>query len=153
MLPVATEPSTTRDSLREEIPVWIAAPEAFRDAAELDLYRSWLSDEERARADRYLDAADRHLFLIAHALLRSTLSRYGDRRPEEWRFATGEHGRPGIADEMAGTGRVGFSLSHTRGLVACLVSEEIDCGVDVEGIGRVADPHALARRYFSPRER
>lgn len=152
MLPIPAEPSPTHDDLRKQLHVWIARPEDFRDEAELARYRSWLSDDERARADRYLDAADRHLFLIAHALLRSTLSRYSDCPPEAWRFATGEHGRPGIADQPAGTERVGFSLSHTRGMVACLVSKDIDCGVDVEGIGRVGDPRALAKRYFSPGE-
>jgi len=152
MLPVPAEPSPTRDELREQLHVWIARPEDFRDEAELSHYRSWLSDDERARADRYLDAADRHLFLVAHALLRSTLSRYSDCPPQGWRFATAEHGRPGMVNQVAGPGRVGFSLSHTRGMVACLVSEEIDCGVDVEGIGRVGDPRALAKRYFSQGE-
>lgn len=152
MLPFPAEPSPTCDDLRDELHVWIARPEDFRDDSELARYRSWLSDDERVRADRYLDAADRHLFLIAHALLRSTLSRYSDCPPEAWRFAAGEHGRPGIVDQLGGAGRVGFSLSHTTGMAACVVSDDVDCGVDVERIGRVSDPRALARRYFSPNE-
>ena len=153
MLPANPDPSPGFESLRGQAHVWFARPEDFRNEVELARYRTWLSDEERARADRYLSADDRHLFLVAHALLRSTLSRYGRRRPEEWQFTTGEHGRPELIGESVAATRPGFSLSHTHGLVACLVSDEVDCGVDVEGRGRVADPRGLAARYFSRAER
>lgn len=152
MLPSGTEPSPSRDGLRDQLHVWIARPENFRDETSLARYRGWLSDEERSRADRYLGADDRHLFLVAHALLRSTLSRYGDRRPQEWRFTTGQHGRPGIGAGQAAAMRLGFSLSHVHGMVACVVGDGIECGVDVEPLGRVTDPRALARRYFHPGE-
>lgn len=131
--------------------MWTARPDDFRDGAALARYRSWLGDDEIARADRYLRKEDGYLFLIAHALLRFALSHYADVAPEGWRFTTGEHGRPRIAAD-AGLPRLGFSLSHTPGLVACVVSDEIDCGIDVEGLGRVADPRGLARRYFSKAE-
>ncbi|MFN2428004.1 MAG: 4'-phosphopantetheinyl transferase superfamily protein [Candidatus Binatia bacterium] len=147
MQPVVPEAPLTRESLRDQLHVWIARPENFRSDAALARYRSWLSDEELARADRYMVAGDRHLFLIAHALLRSTLSRYDARAPGQWQFTAADNGRPAIA--KAGPARIGFNLSHTPGLVACIVSDEIDCGVDVEGLGRVSDPRGLARRYFS----
>lgn len=145
MIRLGTSPAPTRANLADEIHVWTARPEEFRSEAALTRYRGWLSDEERVRADRYLRADDRHLFLIAHALLRYALTQYGDEPPGAWQFTTQEYGRP----QLASAPRLGFSLSHTPGLVACVVSDELDCGVDVEGLGRVADPRGLARRYFS----
>jgi len=153
MLPSGPEPSPTRDNLRDQLHVWIAKPERFRDEAALARYRSWLSADECARADRYMAADDRHLFLVAHALLRATLSLYGDLRPEQWQFTSDEQGRPEIAAPQTGETRLRFSLSHTPGLVACAVSERGECGIDVEGIGRVSDPRGLAARYFHRRER
>lgn len=153
MIPVGD--SLQDADLQGRVHVWIARTEAFRSDATLAGTRAWLDDEERARADRYLREEDRHLFLVAHALRRSVLSVYADVAPGEWRFAIGEHGRPRIVantSAAAAAAGLGVSLSHTSGLVACLVSEEIDSGVDVEASGRVADPRALAARYFSTLE-
>jgi 4'-phosphopantetheinyl transferase len=91
------------------------------------------------------------LFIVAHALLRTALSRCAAARPEEWRFSTAAHGRPEI-DTPPTRPRLRFNLSHTRGLVACAVTLERDVGIDVEHIGRWADTVALARRYFSSPE-
>lgn len=154
MIPAGVSPQDA--DLEGRVHVWIARPEAFRDETTLARIRAWLDDEERARADRYLREEDRRLFLIAHALRRSVLSRYADVAPGEWRFASGEHGRPRIVADTpasaAAAAGLGFSLSHTPGLVACLVSDEPDSGVDVEASHRVENPRALASRYFSTRE-
>jgi 4'-phosphopantetheinyl transferase len=147
---VSSVPRLGQD-LRGQLHVWLARPEDFGDDRVLARFRSWLSEDERARADRYRNSEDRRLFLVAHALLRRALSQHDDVPPEGWIFANDEHGRPHVSGgDPART--FGFSLSHTSGLAACLVSDEIDCGVDVEAVGRVADPRALARRYFSATE-
>jgi 4'-phosphopantetheinyl transferase len=110
-----------------------------------------LSSEETARYRRYLRKQDRNLFLVAHALLRHTLSRYADTAPAAWRFETGEHGRPEIVGPLAEVG-LRFNISHSPGLVAVLISDGVDAGVDVELPGRVADPAAVARSVFSAAE-
>jgi 4'-phosphopantetheinyl transferase len=114
------------------VDIWLlAAPE---DAPEGGVGRAaaWLDDEERARMERYRDAADRSRYLFAHALVRATLSRYApETAPPAWRFRLGAHGRPEIA-AGAGTPPLRFNLSHTEGLVACAVALGRDVGVDVE---------------------
>ncbi len=112
----------------------------------------WLSADERARHDRFVFARDRRDFAAAHALLRRTLSAHGPHAPHEWRFDTGEHGKPALPPSLAGDPPLVFNLSHTHGLVACVVSRGGDAGIDVETIDRVVSTRAIARRYFSPPE-
>jgi 4'-phosphopantetheinyl transferase len=44
-----------------------------------------------------------------------------------------------------------FNLSHTDGLVACAVSNELELGIDVEPVNRKA-PLELAKEHFAPAE-
>lgn len=140
-----------RQDLRGRLHVWLARTSEFEHDDALAGCRSLLSLEERARADRYRRSEDRRLFMVAHALLRHALSHHDDVAPEEWNFADDEHGRPHLAGRGAAR-PLAFSLSHTPGLAACLVSDEPECGVDVEAVGRVSEPRVLARRYFSVAE-
>ena len=129
--------------------LWVARPERFTDPAELARYRAMLTDDERAKTDRFRFARDRHTCLITRALVRTTLSRYGDVPPGRWRFCTNDHGRPYVSTPAS---PVRFNLSHTNGLIVCLVSRDRDVGVDVEHLERVSRWVDLADRYFAPRE-
>ena len=129
--------------------VWLADPgQVPEPAARAAAHR--LSDDERERWQRLRRAPDRHLFLVAHLLVRTALSRHADVPPESWAFRATEQGRPEIRSPE-GTG-LRFSLSHTDGLAACLVCREWACGVDVEPAGARRDPMRIARRYFTPGE-
>jgi 4'-phosphopantetheinyl transferase len=108
-----------------------------------------LSDDERVRLRRFRFERDRRTYLVAHALVRNTLSRYADVPPEAWQFRAGSHGRPEIS---APATQLRFSLSHTAGLAACAVILERDIGVDVENRSRPAAAE-VAERFFSERER
>ena len=129
--------------------LWWARPERFTDPAELAGYRAMLTDDERDKTDRFRFARDRHTCLITRALVRTTLSRYQDVPPERWRFRTNDHGRPNVS---APASPVRFNLSHTDGLIVCLVSRDRDVGVDVEHLERASRWVDLADRYFAPRE-
>src|SRR5450631_177028 len=112
---------------------------------------SLLSDEERARHERFRVDRDRREFAVAHALLRTTLSELGDRAPDAWRFASGPHGKPMLAPD-ASTPPLSFNISHAHGLVACVVAAGADVGLDVERVTRPTDWRSIATRYFSPAE-
>jgi 4'-phosphopantetheinyl transferase len=109
-----------------------------------------LSADERERAARFVFERDRDLYTCAHGFLRLTLARYlgGDAR--DLRFA----GAPGERPELdtAGPPPLRFNLSHTHGLVGCVVARTAACGVDVERRGRV-DPHELLDTVLAPGER
>jgi 4'-phosphopantetheinyl transferase len=135
-----------------EAHVWLARPDEIRDPALLDRYRAILDAGELERHGRGRSEAIRRLFLVSHALVRTSLARYADISPESFEFSEGEHGRPEISSPDLHP-RLRFNLSHTQGLAACIVAREIDCGVDVERVGRVKDLGGMARRVFSETER
>lgn len=116
-------------------------------------FRSLLSADERVRADRFRFDRDREAYEAAHALVRLALSRRQPSvAPEDWTFAATPRGRPEIAGGEADC-RLRFNLSHTHGLVACVVSRELDCGIDVEHIGRDLRLEDLEDPVLAPPER
>ena len=135
----------------DDVHVWHVDPALASDVALLRHYEALMSPDERARHARFVFPADRHVYLVARALVRTTLSQYADVEPHAWTFRAGRYGRP----EVAGPGGVPplrFSLSHTAGLVALAVALQVDVGIDVEGISARASGLDIARRYFASSE-
>jgi 4'-phosphopantetheinyl transferase len=115
-------------------------------------YYALLCDAERARYARFVLERDRDAFLLAHALLRMTLSRHATVSPEQWRFRALDQGRPEIAEPNT-VPRLRFNLSHTAQLVACVVTAERDVGIDVECVRDGRFVERVANRCFSRLER
>ena len=134
-----------------DVHLWIAFPDDIRDPDLSAAYGNMMTEEERRRQQRFLREPHRHLALVARALVRTTLSRYADVAPEQWRFSFNRHGRPEVAFP-GGSPRLRFNLSHTRGIVVCAVTAERDIGVDVEDALRSHVRVQLAERYFSTAE-
>jgi 4'-phosphopantetheinyl transferase len=114
-------------------------------------YETLLSTEERARWLRFIPADSRLQFLVARALLRTTLSRFDATPPAAWVFRMNAWGRPEIATD-AGAHRLRFNLSHATGLVACIVASGREVGVDTEETARGGSLLDIADRYFAPAE-
>jgi 4'-phosphopantetheinyl transferase len=88
-----------------------------------------LTEEERARLERLRGEGARRRFLGGRLLARHALSARSGRPPHAWRFRPGPWGRPEPEPPCEG---LRFNLSHTEGLIACVVTCGRDCGVDVE---------------------
>lgn len=112
---------------------------------------SLLSSDERDRYRRFAFDEDRHTFLLAHGLLRTSLSSCATAPPERWRFSASDQGRPEIAEPLP-VPRLRFNLSHTKGLVACAVTTERDIGVDVEYVRDSPLTERVATRHFAQLE-
>jgi 4'-phosphopantetheinyl transferase len=138
--------------LGEAVHVWLCRVDTVPDPDMLARCAQLLDAVETRRWQRYRFDKDRHLFLVGHALLRSTLSRYADVDPARWRFRLQEFGRPEVAGPQTNLD-LRFNLSHTRGLAVVLVTLGTDCGVDVEPADRSVDIESLARRNFADSER
>jgi 4'-phosphopantetheinyl transferase len=136
--------STAATLPAEEAHVWLTAA-GGRAARRPD----WLDSDERARWLRFVRAADRDLFLVAHTHLRATLSRYTGTTADALRFVKRPDGRP----ELAAASSLRFNLSHTAGLAACVVTSGASCGIDVEREGRVEDWAAVGSILLHPDER
>jgi 4'-phosphopantetheinyl transferase len=120
------------------------------DAAAIAAAAAVLSDEERAQFNRFHFARDARDYAAAHALLRRTLSHDDPRPPDCWRFDKDANGKPFLIDR--GACRASFSLSHTHGMVACAITQDVDVGVDVECVDRNVDATEIASRFFAPAE-
>jgi 4'-phosphopantetheinyl transferase len=125
-----------------------ATPAEVRDPLRRARLLAALSAEEMTRLGRLQSQAKRDLFLVAHGLLRQSLSIHCRVAPEAVRFRVGPHGRP----EITPLSDLRFSLSHTRGLAACAVAVGAEIGIDIEDTSRQRSAR-LADRFFSARER
>lgn len=149
-------PSHGSPATREALPtgschVWFTLTDAVSLSRNARRYEALLSEHEKERHRRFYYARDRNLYLVAHALVRTVLSRYEPIAPGQWRFVTVKRGRPEI-DPQLPHHHLRFNLSHTRGLVACAVCREVDVGVDVETTDRRVSVLKLAESVFSSQE-
>lgn len=140
------------DALKREIHIWMIEPEAASSAEQLAAYRELLSADERDRRRRYLFENSRRQFLVGHALLRTTLSRYVDRDPRAWTFVPGPHGRPELLD-ASGVPPLRFNLSHTNGLIVVAIGLGGELGVDVEDVRRATRAPEFAAEFLAEPER
>ncbi len=144
-------PAASRAALEREAHLWLARPDTVLEPDLLGSWRALLAPEERAQYERFRVDRARRLFLTGRALARTTLSLYADVDPRAWRFAFGPHGRPEIS-APTGIPPLSFNLSHTEGLVACLVTLGDEAGVDVESLRREVRKRRLAEHSFAPSE-
>ena len=139
------------EDLNREVHVWYCNPRVIQDESKLMAYESVLSDQEVERYQRYYFDKDRHSYLVSHALLRHSLSRYVDVPASAWRFTKKEHGKPELILQ-AGMPAINFNLTHTDGLTACVVALDRACGIDAENINRKNRLQAVANRMFADEE-
>jgi 4'-phosphopantetheinyl transferase len=112
----------------------------------------WLSDDERARAARFVKDSDRWRFIEAHALLRFVLGHHLDTGPSSIEFVLSPHGKPRQSCPASARG-VAFNLSHTVGMiVVALAGDGQRVGIDVEKCGPSVDALEIASSHFSPQE-
>ncbi|PSR19678.1 4-phosphopantetheinyl transferase [filamentous cyanobacterium CCP3] len=135
----------------EEVYLWFSLTAHCQEPELIKTYTSWLDDQEHMRYQQFRFPRHRHEYLVAHALLRNCLSRYGDRQPWAWRFSINAYGRPEIQVEE-GAPPLRFNLAHTEGLVACAVTRSADIGVDVERTTRKGDLVAIAASSLTSHE-
>jgi 4'-phosphopantetheinyl transferase len=128
--------------------VWFARPGAVPDA-ELTRRLCLLDEAELVRYRRFHFDLHRREFLVTHALLRLTLSRYRPTEPAAWRFAAGAHGKPTLTPPCG----LSFNVSNHPTLVVCAVAAGADIGIDVEPLTRGLALLELAPAVFSAPER
>jgi 4'-phosphopantetheinyl transferase len=134
----------------ERIDVYLVSPESVTDDAILSELAMVLDEGELTRWRKFVFAADRHNFLVSHALVRFALSRHASVPPAAWSFTSNRLGRPEIASALVADG-LRFNLSHTAGLIAVAVGRERDIGIDVENVTREL-PIEAAALILSPAE-
>ncbi len=129
--------------------LWWVHPESMpADSAALAL----LNDEERHQYQRYIPPAKRHEYLVTRVMVRTVLGAALDVAPQGLEFTRNEWGRPALVHTPR-SAPVHFNVSHTDGLVLCLVGGAYEIGVDTELFSRAPKLLELAPRVFAPQER
>ena len=103
---------------------------------------SALSREERARHAGFVFAENGAEFLLAHAMKRIVIGRYTGVPPRDLAFVADQNGKPGLAAQF-GMGRIGFSLSHSGGVVVVAIAATTRVGVDVESTRRTVSAQSI----------
>ena len=126
--------------------VWLADLDA---AAAVEGAAGVLSEDEQARAQRFVFDQHRRRFVAARAWLRQRLGERLGRPAATLRFEYGPVGKPALA----GGERLRFNLSHSDRYALLAMAEGVDVGVDIERVRALSDMDALAERVFSASER
>ncbi|MCI0385818.1 4'-phosphopantetheinyl transferase superfamily protein [Streptomyces sp. CNQ085] len=129
--------------------LWLLAEESV-DAEVARYAAGLLSADERRRLERLRPPAGRRRFLGARLLCRTVLGELLGQPPAALRFVRGALGRPELDPGPHG---VRFSVSHTSGLIGCLVSREGPCGLDVERAEVSGPALRYGQRWLAPAER
>jgi phosphopantetheinyl transferase len=116
-----------------------------------------LDDDERATYLAIDHHADRRCYAAARGLLRIELSFHLALAPQDWQYVPRPGHPAGIRTPLGRIDRLRFSLSHTRGLVACAVADPhagpfATVGIDVEWVRGLPHMTKLAQRHFAPPE-
>ncbi len=114
--------------------------------------RSWLSEDERGRAARFIRQQDQLRFVLAHGGLRAVLSRYLGIGPYMIEMYRSEAGKPSLRSELAGQPAITFNMSHAHGRALIAVSKGQEIGVDLEAIRPDVEVVNLSERYFTSSE-
>jgi 4'-phosphopantetheinyl transferase len=135
------------------VDVWVLATAGLVRDGTLPRLQRVLSPAERDRLPAFRVEADRVAYAAGHGLVRYALSsRAPGVVPEAWTFRTGPRGRPEVDGPGPHRG-LRFNLSHTRGTVACVVTDGVACGIDVERRAGAADVELLADGVLTAAER
>lgn len=107
-----------------------------------------LSDEERARLERFHFPLHRHRYAAAHGQLRLILSTYLPIPPADLLFAAADYGKPYLLNG----GELCFNLSHAGDWLAVGVVRGRAIGVDIEQIRPDLATPEIALNYFAAAE-
>jgi 4'-phosphopantetheinyl transferase len=133
---------------QDSLNLWCAFPDDLLNEEAAESCVRLLSDDERARWQRFRFDEHRREYLATHALARIALSHHHPMAPDAWRFSSNEFGKPAIDPECD----LRFNLSNSLGLVVCLIGEGTEVGVDVEPRTRAGSIAEVGPRMFSQKE-
>lgn len=129
--------------------LWRVDPRELADETVRERCLSLLSPTERARHDRLAVAARRFELAAAHALVRLALAAVTGAPAHEWKVRRDSMGRPLVEGPVDG---MRVSVTHTPGLVACLVAHGREVGVDAEQVSPRVPYMRIAEQVFSSAE-
>lgn len=120
-----------------------------------DCFLACLSTEELLRYRRFLRPLRQREFLLGRILLRFAVAHLAGIAPDAVCVTERKNQAPLVQLQLPATGSATtpyFSLSHSRGWVACAVSGDTALGLDIETVDAGRDVDAIGRAAFSGTE-
>jgi 4'-phosphopantetheinyl transferase len=143
-----SRPAYQVELAQNELHIWLAWLDV--ETQERTRLCSHLSEEEIARANRFVFPRDRDHFVVARGRLRELLGKYLHCAPNAVEFKTGRYGKPSLLDDRE---QLRFNLSHSHGLALYGFCMGRELGIDTEKIRPGFAGEGIAERYFSVMER
>jgi 4'-phosphopantetheinyl transferase len=153
------EPGSTLPTPRaDEVLAWIVDLDAGLtsgvdiDAIEPGPEMAVLSDDERARAARFVRARDRRRFARCRAALREILGLLLGEPAGSLRFRTAAVGKPELDRGPDIHEPLRFNVSHSAGLGIIAVSRGRELGADVEHLRPISEAGRIVASFFTAAE-
>lgn len=109
---------------------------------------SVLSEDEKARADKFRFRRDRLIYVLARGVLRKLLASYIGKAANQIDFEYNEQGKPSVRSAS----NVKFNVSHSRDMILIGFTRKVDIGVDIEWNKRPIEIQEVAKSFFSDGE-
>ena len=134
---------------KNEVHVWRIS--LVSEQYDLAVLQRYLSTSELKKAERFHFHDDQKGYIIGRSILRLLLSQYLQILPAELELRQGEYGKPFLAPGC-NEAVFDFNLSHSEGVMLCVISRHRQVGIDIEYITADIDELELADRFFTPQE-
>lgn len=131
--------------LTQEIHLWRANLDL--PAEKLAHLKSFLSEDELQRAQRFKFDKHRHRFIAARGTLREILSCYLNIPPADIRFSYQAHGKPYVEGSS-----IYFNMSDSDDVALYGLTKTHEIGVDIEFMRDQTNVEGVAMRFFSEQE-
>ena len=118
-------------------------------SADPECGRAWeiLSQDERARAERFHFERDKRRFVLCRAALRTLLAEYAGMAAEDVSLQYGPYGKPCLPASYG----LEFNVSHSLDVAVFALARHA-VGVDIEAIRPVRHALRVAESFFAPSE-
>ncbi len=150
MEPPLEKPATAprEDAAVPSVRLFVARLETDMPACEASAWH-WLSAQEQARANRFIDRHARARHVIGRSALRLIAAAVGGADPRAVEVAEAAGGKPFLPAHP----RVHTSVSHTGAVIVVALSFDVRVGVDIEdGARSSVRSREIAARFFAADE-
>src|SRR5262249_43466747 len=120
-------------------------------ATGIEELRVLLSEDERARAERFHFERHRRRFIACRGQVRRVLAGYLNDSAERLRFQYGSRGKPALEAPWCDS-EIAFNVSNSHEVALCALALDRELGVDVEQVVAPSDFDGLAAHFFAKSE-
>ena len=108
---------------------------------------TFLSDQEKAQADKFINTNLKDKYIISHGLLRHLLAFYVRIKPQNIQYSINQFGKPFLTNC-----RIQFNMSHSKDYATYIIALDYQVGIDIEWKDKTINFQEIADLVLSPAE-